>query len=34
LDRGGFRGVYLTLLKSQSSLLISILSQPNHRVCL
>jgi len=31
---GGFRGVYLTLLKSLSNLLISILSQPNHRVCL
>ena len=31
---GGFRGVYLTLLKSLSNLPILILSQPNHRVCL
>ncbi len=31
---GGFRGVYPTLLKSQSSSPIVILSPPNHRVCL
>ena len=34
LDRGGIRGVYLTLLKSLSSLPTLILSPPNHRVCL
>ena len=34
LDRGGFRGVYLTLLTSQSSVPTLTRNPPNHRVCL